>query len=68
MVAHPEGRDSPEACPAAGNSLEKQMEKHEAFLVREAWQKYQSSRKMASYFSISQSKANNLIRKHIPKE
>jgi PAS domain S-box-containing protein len=68
MVAHPEGGDSLEACPAADSSLEKQMEKHEAFLVREAWQKCRSSRKMANYFSISQSKANNLIRKYIPKE
>jgi transcriptional regulator with PAS, ATPase and Fis domain len=68
MIAHPEGRNNPEACPAGDSSLEEQMEKHEAFLVREAWQKCRSSRKMASYFSISQSKANNLIRKYIPKE
>jgi transcriptional regulator with PAS, ATPase and Fis domain len=56
------------ADPDAGGSLKEEMEKYEAFLVREAWQKCRSSRKMARYFSISQSKANNLIRKYVMKE
>ncbi len=41
------------------------MEAYEAHLVREAYEKYGSSRKLAEALSISQTKANNLIRKYI---
>jgi transcriptional regulator with PAS, ATPase and Fis domain len=65
----PSSGDSPEMYPVvADGSLEEKMKKYEAFLVREAWRKCRSSRKLANYFSISQSKANNLIRKYIPQE
>ena len=42
-----------------------EMETYEARLIRTGYQKYGSSRKMAEYLSISQTKANNLIRKYI---
>jgi TyrR family helix-turn-helix protein len=57
--------DSPELYPVTTGSLKERLETFEAFLVREAYQKYKSSRQLADHLSVSQSKANNLIRKYI---
>jgi transcriptional regulator with PAS, ATPase and Fis domain len=55
----------PEIYPHKNESFEERMKKYESLLVQDAFQKYRSSRKLAEYFSISQSKANSLIRKYI---
>lgn len=47
------------------NTLEKKMNMFESLIVNEAYKKCGSSRKLAKYLSVSQTKANNLIRKHL---
>ncbi len=41
------------------------MEEYERKLVQKAYENHNSSRKLADYFSVSQTKANRLIAKHI---
>lgn len=43
----------------------KKMEKYESHIIRDAYNLCGSSRKLAEYLSISQTKANNLIRKYV---
>lgn len=50
-----------------GKTFDALMEQYEALLVRDAYNRCHSSRKVAEYLSISQTRANNLIRKHIEK-
>lgn len=52
----------------SNSSFEKKLEQYESYLVNEAYQKCGSSRKMAQHLAISQTKANNLIRKYVVKE
>lgn len=47
------------------STFEEKLERYESYLVQDAYQKCGSSRKLAEYLSISQTKANNLIRKYI---
>lgn len=46
-------------------TFSEKMEKYESYIVQEAYNKCGSSRKLAEYLSISQTKANNLIKKYI---
>lgn len=46
-------------------SFDEKVSQFKSHLVQEAFQKCGSSRKLAEYLSISQSKANNLIRQYI---
>lgn len=46
-------------------NFDKRMENFESCLIRDAYEKYGSSRKIAEHLGISQSKANNLLRKYI---
>lgn len=48
-----------------GMSFQEKMDLYEGILVKEAYTTCGSSRKVAEYLSVSQTKANNLIRKHI---
>ena len=48
-----------------GRGYNAMMEKYEGECIREAYKKYGSSRKLAGYLNISQTKANNLIRKYV---
>lgn len=50
-----------------GKTFDALMEQYEALLIRDAYSKCRSSRKVAEYLSISQTRANNLIRKYIEK-
>lgn len=47
------------------SSLDKKLENYEKYIVINAYKNHNSSRKLAKHLSISQTKANNLIRKHI---
>ena len=57
-------------CPLVSQklSLEEAMERYERTLIQTAYQTYGSSRKMAKYLKISQTKANRLIRKYVRNE
>jgi len=58
--------DSSEAAIMSVNAtFDEKMELFESYLIHDAYQKYGSSRKIAEHLSISQTKANNLIRKYI---
>ncbi|BBA52784.1 sigma-54-dependent Fis family transcriptional regulator [uncultured Fusobacterium sp.] len=46
-------------------SFDEKMNQYEASLIKEAYQKFKTSRKVAQYLKISQTKANKLIRKYI---
>lgn len=46
-------------------TFEEKMETYESYIINDAYKKCGSSRKLADYLSISQTRANNLIRKHI---
>ncbi|MCP3922780.1 MAG: AAA domain-containing protein [Desulfobacterales bacterium] len=46
-------------------SFDEKLIKYEAYIVQSAYKKYNSSRKLAVHLSISQTRANNLIKKHI---
>ena len=48
-------------------SFDEKIEAYEAYLIRNAFEKHKSSRKVAQALSISQSKANTLIRKYVEK-
>lgn len=49
-------------------SFRQRMDKYESVLVNDAYAKLRSSRKVAEYFQISQTKANKLIQKHVTKK
>lgn len=54
--------------PAPGGdegTFEEKLATYESYLVCDAYQKCGSSRKLAEYLGISQTKANNLIRKYV---
>lgn len=61
------GNDAP-PFPAAGGTLREKLECYESNIIHEAYRKYGSSRKIARFLGISQSKANNLLRKYIRKD
>lgn len=46
-------------------SFDEKMDKFEYFIIYDAFQKYGTSRKIAEHLGLSQTRANNLIRKHI---
>ncbi|WP_304160476.1 sigma-54-dependent Fis family transcriptional regulator [Fusobacterium ulcerans] len=46
-------------------SFDEKVSHYEANLIKEAYQKFKTSRKVAQYLKISQTKANKLIRKYI---
>ncbi len=48
-----------------GMSFDEKVSHYEANLIKEAYQKFKTSRKVAQYLKISQTKANKLIRKYI---
>lgn len=47
------------------SSLEQKIDNYEKYIIVNAYKNHDSSRKLAEHLSISQTKANNLIRKHI---
>ena len=49
------------------SSFDEKIEAYEAYLIRNSFEKYKSSRKVAQALNISQSKANTLIRKYVDK-
>ena len=54
--------------PAPGGdegTFEEKLATYESYLVCDAYQKCGSSRKLAEYLGVSQTKANNLIRKYV---
>ena len=48
-------------------SFDEKISQYEAMIIKEAYSIYKSSRKVAEHLKISQTKANNLIRKYIKK-
>lgn len=46
-------------------AFDKAMELYEHNIIKKAYHVYKSSRKMAEYVQISQTKANRLIQKHV---
>ncbi len=46
-------------------NFEERVANFESSLIHDAYQKYGSSRRVAKHLGISQTKANNLIRKYI---
>ena len=48
-------------------SFDSKIERYEAWLITEAYKKYGSSRKIAEHLDISQTRANNLLRKYVRK-
>ncbi len=46
-------------------SFDSKVERYKAYLITEAYKKYGSSRKIADYLDVSQTKANNLLRKYV---
>lgn len=51
-----------------GLSFQQQMDKYESILINDAFAKFKTSRKVAEYFKISQTKANKLIQKYVTKK
>lgn len=49
------------------STFDEKIEAYEGYLIRAAYDKYKSSRKVAEQLSISQTKANTLIRKYVYK-
>lgn len=49
------------------STFDEKLEAYEGYLIRTAYEKYKSSRKIAENLSLSQTKANSLIRKHVRK-
>lgn len=52
----------------ADSTFNGKIEAYEGYLIRNAYEKYKSSRKVAEALNLSQSKANSLIRKYVRKE
>lgn len=46
-------------------SFDERLEKYEAYIVQKAFEKHDSSRKLAEHLDISQTRATKLIKKHI---
>lgn len=46
-------------------TFDEKISRYESILVKEAYRKFNTSRKLAEYLGISQTRANNLIRKYI---
>lgn len=46
-------------------SFEEKVDEYKSMLINKAFKKYNSSRKLADFLKISQTKANNLIKKYI---
>lgn len=46
-------------------SFEEKVDEYKSILINKAYKKYNSSRKLADFLKISQTKANNLIKKYI---
>nr|WP_325179579.1 sigma 54-interacting transcriptional regulator [uncultured Oscillibacter sp.] len=58
--------DMDEGLPSTENeSFDTRVEKFEAALIHDAYQKCGTSRKVAEYLGLSQTRANNLIRKYV---
>lgn len=57
--------DSEEETEEHAEQFDERVEQFKASLIHDAYQKYGSSRRVAEHLGISQSKANNLIRKYI---
>lgn len=59
-----------EAAPITNisSSFDEKISKYEEKIIKDAFEKCGSSRKVAEFLKISQTKANNLIRKYIPKK
>ena len=53
---------------AKGESFDQRVYEYESYLIRDAYQKYGSSRKVAEHLGLSQTRASNLIRKYIEKD
>lgn len=47
------------------STFDEKLDAYEGYLIRTAYEKYKSSRKVAENLSLSQTKANSLIRKHL---
>ncbi|MGF7184116.1 transcriptional regulator with PAS, ATPase and Fis domain [Desulfitispora alkaliphila] len=52
-------------CNVTEGSFDERISKYEALIIQDAYEKHKTSRKVADYLSISQTKANNLIRKYV---
>ena len=55
----------PDTIGGAQEGFDEKMERYEGYLIGEAYKKYGSSRKVAEHLNISQTRANNLLRKHV---
>jgi len=49
------------------STFDEKLEAYEGYLIRTAYEKYKSSRKVAENLSLSQTKANSLIKKYVRK-
>lgn len=49
-------------------NFQERVENYESFLIHDAYEKYGSSRCIAEHLGISQTRANNLVRKYIKKK
>lgn len=49
-------------------SFDKRIKKYEEYIVKKSYKKYNSSRKLAEYLNITQTRANKLIQKYVKKK
>lgn len=66
MIGPAQALDVP--VPPASQNYEDRMQQYEKALITEAYEACGSTRKMAAYLGISQTKASRLMRKHLPAE
>ncbi|KEJ93559.1 sigma 54-interacting transcriptional regulator [Synergistes jonesii] len=52
----------------SSESFDEKMDMYEHYVINDAYQKFKTSRNLAKHLGLSQTKANNLIRKHIRTE
>lgn len=60
-------RELPDTIAGSQEGFDEKLERYEAYLISEAYKKYGSSRKIAEHLDISQTRANNLLRKYVRK-
>lgn len=52
----------------SSESFDEKMDMYEHYVINDAYQKFKTSRNLAKHLGLSQTRANNLIRKHIRTE
>lgn len=55
----------PDTIQGGQEGFDEKMERYEGYLIQQAYKKYGSSRKIAEHLNISQTRANNLLRKYV---